>query len=116
MMTNLPVVVMLLGTAAALQCVLPAFPFHPLKVPLLAAVAFYYALERPLLPAVVVALWAGILNFPALPELPEPLSMLLTVVPMQMLAWCLAVERGTHPDTFRRDDPEYARAFAMMQR
>lgn len=51
-----------------------------------------------------------------LPELPEPLSMLLTVVPMQMLAWCLAVERGTHPDTFRRDDPEYARAFAMMQR
>lgn len=62
MMTNLPVVVMLLGTAAALQCVLPALPFHPLKVPLLAAVAFYYALERPLLPAVVVALWAGILT------------------------------------------------------
>ena len=51
-----------------------------------------------------------------LPELPEPLSLLITVVPMQMLAYCLAVEQGTHPDTFRRDDPEYARAYAMMQR
>lgn len=51
-----------------------------------------------------------------IPSLPEPLSLLLTVVPMQMLAYCLAVEQGTHPDTFRRDDPEYARAFAMMQR
>lgn len=51
-----------------------------------------------------------------LPELPEPLSLLLTVVPMQMLAYCLAVERGTHPDTFRRDDPRYAEAFGMMQR
>lgn len=51
-----------------------------------------------------------------LAELPEPLSLLLTVVPMQMLAWALAVERGTHPDSFRRDDPRYAEAFAMMQR
>lgn len=51
-----------------------------------------------------------------LPELPEPLSLLLTVVPMQMLAYCLAVERGTHPDTFRRDDPAYAHAFGLMQR
>jgi glutamine---fructose-6-phosphate transaminase (isomerizing) len=52
----------------------------------------------------------------ALPTLPEPLSLLLTVVPMQMLAWSLAVARGTHPDTFRRDDPRYAAAFGMMQR
>lgn len=52
----------------------------------------------------------------ALPEVAEPLSPLLTVVPMQMLAYCLAVERGTHPDTFRRDDPAYARAFGSMQR
>lgn len=48
--------------------------------------------------------------------LPEPLSLLLTVVPMQMLAYCLAVERGIHPDTFRRDDPAYAHAFGLMQR
>jgi glucosamine--fructose-6-phosphate aminotransferase (isomerizing) len=51
-----------------------------------------------------------------LPELPEPLSLLLTVVPMQLLAYNLAVQRGTHPDTFRRDDPRYAEAFGMMQR
>ncbi len=62
MISNLPVIVMLLGTAAALQCVLPPLPVHPLKIPLLAAVAFYYALDRPLLPALVVALWAGILT------------------------------------------------------
>ena len=41
----------------------------------------------------------------ALPELPEMLSPLLAVVPMQMLAYTMAVLRGTHPDTFRRDDP-----------
>jgi glutamine---fructose-6-phosphate transaminase (isomerizing) len=52
----------------------------------------------------------------ALPPLPEPLSPLLTVVPMQMLARSLAIARGTHPDTFRRDDPRYAAAFGMMQR
>jgi glucosamine--fructose-6-phosphate aminotransferase (isomerizing) len=51
-----------------------------------------------------------------LPALPEPLSLLLTVVPMQLLAYALAAERGTHPDTFRRDDPRYAEAFGMMQR
>lgn len=62
MISNLPVIVMLLGTAAALQCVLPPLPVHQLKIPLLAAVAFYYALDRPLLPALVVALWAGILT------------------------------------------------------
>jgi glucosamine--fructose-6-phosphate aminotransferase (isomerizing) len=51
-----------------------------------------------------------------LPALPEPLSLLLTVVPMQLLAYHLAVLRGTHPDTFRRDDPRYAEAFGSMQR
>jgi glucosamine--fructose-6-phosphate aminotransferase (isomerizing) len=51
-----------------------------------------------------------------LPAVPEPLSLLLTVVPMQLLAYHLAVTRGTHPDTFRRDDPRYGDAFGMMQR
>ena len=32
------------------------------------------------------------------------ISPLLAVVPMQMLAYTMAVLRGTHPDTFRRDD------------
>jgi glucosamine--fructose-6-phosphate aminotransferase (isomerizing) len=49
-----------------------------------------------------------------LPELPEMLSPLLAVVPMQMLAYTMAVLRGTHPDTFRRDDPRYKEAFGLL--
>ena len=50
----------------------------------------------------------------ALPELPEMLSPLLAVVPMQMLAYTMAVLRGTHPDTFRRNDPRYKEAFGLL--
>ena len=50
----------------------------------------------------------------ALPELPEMLSPLLAVVPMQMLAYTMAALRGTHPDTFRRDDPRYKEAFGLL--
>jgi glucosamine--fructose-6-phosphate aminotransferase (isomerizing) len=50
----------------------------------------------------------------ALPELPEMLSPLLAVVPMQMLAYTMAVLRGTHPDTFRRDDQRYKEAFGLL--
>jgi glucosamine 6-phosphate synthetase-like amidotransferase/phosphosugar isomerase protein len=50
----------------------------------------------------------------ALPELPEVLSPLLAVVPMQMLAYTMAALRGTHPDTFRRDDPRYKEAFGLL--
>jgi glucosamine 6-phosphate synthetase-like amidotransferase/phosphosugar isomerase protein len=42
------------------------------------------------------------------------LSPLLAVVPMQMLAYTVAVLRGTHPDTFRRDDPRYKEAFGLL--
>jgi glucosamine--fructose-6-phosphate aminotransferase (isomerizing) len=49
-----------------------------------------------------------------LQELPEMLSPLLAVVPMQMLAYTMAVLRGTHPDTFRRDDPRYKEAFGLL--
>jgi cell shape-determining protein MreD len=62
MNANLPVILMLLGAAAALQGALPSIPGSPLKIPLLAAVAFYYALDRQTLLSVVVALWAGILT------------------------------------------------------
>jgi glucosamine 6-phosphate synthetase-like amidotransferase/phosphosugar isomerase protein len=49
-----------------------------------------------------------------LPELPEMLSPLLAVVPMQMLAYTMAALRGTHPDTFRRNDPRYKEAFGLL--
>ena len=50
----------------------------------------------------------------ALPTLPEPLSPLLTVVPIQLLAYFLALAKGTNPDTFRRDDPRYLAAFSSL--
>ena len=50
----------------------------------------------------------------ALPDLPEMISPLLAVVPMQMLAYTMAVLRGTHPDTFRRDDERYKGAFGLL--
>jgi glucosamine 6-phosphate synthetase-like amidotransferase/phosphosugar isomerase protein len=50
-----------------------------------------------------------------LPELPEMLSPLLAVVPMQILAYQMAALKGTHPDTFRRDDPVYRDAFGLLK-
>ncbi len=52
-------------------------------------------------------------RFP-LPDLPEPLSPLLAVVPVQLLAYYLALAKGTNPDTFRRDDPRYLAAFSSL--
>jgi glucosamine--fructose-6-phosphate aminotransferase (isomerizing) len=50
-----------------------------------------------------------------LPELPELLSPLLTVVPIQILAYHMAVLKGIDPDRFRRDDPTYAAAFGLLK-
>jgi glucosamine--fructose-6-phosphate aminotransferase (isomerizing) len=49
-----------------------------------------------------------------LPELPELISPLLSVVPVQILAYHLAVARGINPDLFRRDDPRYAAALKLL--
>ncbi len=51
----------------------------------------------------------------ALPALPELLSPLLTVVPMQILAYQMAARKGINPDTFRRDNPRYAEAFGLLK-
>ena len=50
-----------------------------------------------------------------LPETPELLSPLLAVVPMQILAYQMAVVKGLNPDTFRRDDPTYKAAFGLLK-
>jgi glutamine---fructose-6-phosphate transaminase (isomerizing) len=50
-----------------------------------------------------------------LPTVPELLSPLLTVVPVQMLAYEMAVVRGINPDLFRRDDPRYASALGLLK-
>jgi len=49
-----------------------------------------------------------------LPELDELISPILAVVPMQILAYQMAVRRGTNPDRFRRDDPRYADAIGTI--
>jgi glucosamine--fructose-6-phosphate aminotransferase (isomerizing) len=49
-----------------------------------------------------------------LPELPELLSPILAVVPVQILAQQMAVERGANPDRFRRDDPLYNTALSSL--
>jgi glucosamine--fructose-6-phosphate aminotransferase (isomerizing) len=44
------------------------------------------------------------------PEVPEPFSALGCVAPLQLFAYHLALARGTNPDSFRGDDPRFARA------
>jgi glutamine---fructose-6-phosphate transaminase (isomerizing) len=51
----------------------------------------------------------------ALPAVTELLSPLLTVVPVQILAYQMAVVRGINPDLFRRDDPRYAEALGLVK-
>ena len=46
-----------------------------------------------------------------LPRLPEVLSPLLTLIPVQLFASRLAALKGTNPDEFRMDDPVYDKAF-----
>jgi glucosamine--fructose-6-phosphate aminotransferase (isomerizing) len=47
-----------------------------------------------------------------LPEVPELISPILAVVPMQILAYQVAVLKERNPDRFRRDEPRYAEALA----
>jgi len=44
------------------------------------------------------------------PEVPEPFSALSCLVPLQLFAYHLALARGTNPDSFRVDDPRFAKA------
>ncbi len=41
---------------------------------------------------------------------PEPFSALTCLVPLQMFSYHLALARGTNPDSFRAEDPRFARA------
>lgn len=49
-----------------------------------------------------------------LPDFPEILSPLLAVVPMQMLAYEMAVLKQLNPDTFRRDDDVFKNALSVL--
>lgn len=50
----------------------------------------------------------------ALPRVDELLSPILAVVPLQLLAYHLAVQAGTNPDTMRADETPYGRARAVI--
>jgi len=50
----------------------------------------------------------------AIPEISELLSPILTVVPLQLLTYHLALQRGVNPDTMRADQPAHGRARAGL--
>ena len=50
----------------------------------------------------------------ALPDVHEALSPIVAVVPLQLLAYHVAVARGRNPDLLRADDPAHARARAAL--
>jgi glucosamine--fructose-6-phosphate aminotransferase (isomerizing) len=56
----------------------------------------------------------GPLTVPGIERLPEPLTPIAAVVPLQLLALYVAGGRGTNPDSFRADDPLYQEAFARV--
>jgi glucosamine--fructose-6-phosphate aminotransferase (isomerizing) len=50
----------------------------------------------------------------AIPESDELVSPILTVVPLQLLTYHLALRRGVNPDTMRADQPAHGRARAGL--
>ncbi len=46
----------------------------------------------------------------SVPAVAEPFSALTCLVPLQLFAYHLALARGTNPDSFRAEDPRFARA------
>ena len=52
---------------------------------------------------------------PELAALPEVLTPLVTVVPLQILAYQMAAAQGINPDTFRRDNPVYKEAIGLLR-
>src|SRR5256712_5110178 len=49
-----------------------------------------------------------------LPTIPELLSPILTIVPLQLFTYHLALLRGVNPDTMRADEPDHGRARRLM--
>ncbi len=49
-----------------------------------------------------------------LPAVPELLTPILAVVPLQLFTYHLALARGANPDTMRCDQPDHARARSLM--
>ena len=50
----------------------------------------------------------------ALPDVPELLSPLLAVVPLQLFTYHLALLRGANPDTMRADQADHGKAHRLV--
>ncbi|CAN5815447.1 SIS domain-containing protein [soil metagenome] len=50
-----------------------------------------------------------------LPNVPEVITPIMAAVPLQWLALEIALARGTDPDSFRRDEPLFDRAYARIE-
>jgi glucosamine--fructose-6-phosphate aminotransferase (isomerizing) len=46
---------------------------------------------------------------------PEPFTVLTCVIPLQLLSYHLALARGTNPDSFRLEDPRFAKVRELVQ-
>lgn len=56
-----------------------------------------------------------LVTFINVPRILEPFCTLTCLVPLQLFTYYLALERGTNPDSFRLEDPRFARARALIQ-
>jgi len=66
-------------------------------------------------PSAITAQAAHALQHLQLPAVPEWLSPFVNVIPIQLFAYFLALERTTNPDTGREDEPAHARAKKHFQ-
>lgn len=51
----------------------------------------------------------GAAGWITVPQVPEPFTALTCLIPLQLFSYYLALVRGTNPDTFRVEDPRFAR-------
>ena len=58
---------------------------------------------------------AGAIAVIQVPPVPEPFTTLTCLIPLQLLAYHLALVAGRNPDTFRREDERFARASARIK-
>jgi glutamine---fructose-6-phosphate transaminase (isomerizing) len=49
------------------------------------------------------------------PAVEEPFTVLTCVIPLQLFSYHLALARGTNPDSFRLEDPRFARVRELVQ-
>lgn len=62
-----------------------------------------------------ISLKSDMIKWLTVRAVPEPFTALTCLIPLQLFAYYLALERGKNPDSFRLDDSRFARARALIQ-